>query len=149
MSQEQPYPRPFGIRQLITATNNWTGAAPGTVAVFSSDVLAYPTSTVGGLFDPHADVVYKNMGGATLKLIEFLLVMDGNQGVNWSIKKITSGGQKILLQGPQDAVGGETDVVLVQSDTLRFLPGEKIEVITAGCTGAMWAQATFKPEEVL
>jgi hypothetical protein len=145
MSVETNYPRPFGIHQIITLGSDFNGAVPGTVATFANDVLSYPTAIVGGKFDPHSDVEYKDRGGAPLKVLEFWLLMDGGQAT-WSIKKVTAAGKKITILD-ETSQAAATDVLISESDGIRLLPGEWLEVLTGGCAAEVNAGGMFAPVE--
>lgn len=146
MSTKVNYPRPFGIRQVVTAGSQFGGIVTGKVAVFGDDCLVYPTSTVGGLFDPHSDIEYQDRGGEILRCLEFFLTMDGVQA-SWSIVKVDADGHEVVILD-ESSQAAATSVILADSDKIRLLPAETMKVYTAGCAAEIVAQGIFAPEGV-
>lgn len=134
----QPYPRPFAIRQLCTAGQQFTGAAPGTTPVWASDVYAYPTSATAGLVDPSV-ISY---GGAALRA-EVYLRLAGTALMTWSLRKVDSASlETVILSGTT-----ETSVFISDKDGPILLPGETLKLVTVGAAAAQSVQVTLSPLE--
>ncbi len=134
----QSFPRPFVIRQLCTAGQQFTGAAPGTTPAWAGDVYAFPTSATAGLIDPSA-VVYEGNKGAALRVLELALRM--GSPTSWIIEHIDSGGNEtVWLAGTT-----ETDILATGDDCPDILPGDTLKLVTAGASTAQHVALTFAP----
>lgn len=126
-----------GIKQLITATNDFDGQLPSTTPAYdaATRLETFPTDTQGGLFDfEQTEPIV--VTGVDLKL--------GGQ-TTWTLSRVHSDASEVvwLVSVPPP----ETSVVVGGSDEqLRLLPGQKLKLVTTNATAALEATVMVRAE---
>jgi hypothetical protein len=124
---------PITVEQRITASNQFDGAAPTTVAVDDPDtgVRVYSTDTVGGRFD-------SLLSSHWLSEVQRIAGDFGN-AATVDIAIVNGAGDEVLIYS---ATAGGTVLI---TDLFRLAPDEFIRIVTTGATGAMVARVTVRP----
>ena len=126
-----------GIKQVITATNDFDGTLPGTTPAYvaATRLETFPTDTAGGLFD------FGQIETIVVVGVEFKL---GGQ-VSWSLSKVHSDASEVVWL--TNALPLETSVVVLGSDEqLRLLPGQKLKLVTTGASATLEATVMVRAE---
>ena len=122
------------IQQEITAGNDWNGTEPSTTYAIADGIKAYPTDTVGGLFDfSYAD--------------GFFL---------WEIERIVADFNGVAVKGIYIRKTGYPDIPIWESvsgseqkllftDKVQLAADETIVITSTGAATAMYARVTARP----
>lgn len=133
--------RPCAIRQTMTATNDFNGAAPTAGApTFEDDIFKHATGVAGGLFDPtNAYYAFEPLDALDLIGVELELA----DQTSWSVTRTdVDGGSVVLFSGTI-----ETSFVTTEETKIVLLWGSTITLVTTGATTAMTATLKFKPHK--
>jgi hypothetical protein len=126
----------YAIRQVITAGDDFNGAAPTTEFVDTNGVRAYPTDTVGGLFD--FSVLNTDLP-ISIRTVQLFLA----DATSWQIDIGDSSGDISVASG----VGDATALYMPDGD-LTLAPGQTLKVETSGASAAMYAVVVFAPASI-
>lgn len=120
-----------GIKQSISATNQFTGVAPTTTPVFSGNMYTYPVDAQGGLFDP----------GNTENTVRLVgIELDLADQTSWTLDFVDVDSNAFsLYSGTTEASFFVTD-----PDIVNLLPGETLQLTTVGASLAMNATLKFR-----
>jgi hypothetical protein len=138
---------PVAIRQVLEATNNFTGAAvaDGGVAkspVYTAFSFIYAAADTGGLFDPSATTLYGFDRPDPVDLIGVSLDLDDQ--TSWSLDKYSADGAHV-----SNIASGTTEASYEKTDDFRvtLLWGQTIKLTTLGATKTLSAELTFEPHK--
>jgi len=122
------------VEQRITAGSNWNGVAPSTIPAIADGVKAYPTDTIGGLFD---------FGfGAEFDLWEVQrIAVDFNGVATKGIYIRKSGAPDIPVY--TSTLGTEVKVLI--TDKIILAADETLVITSVGAATAMYARVTARP----
>jgi len=128
--------QPFGIRHVITAGQQFTGAASGGAMTLADGVFKYATSAAGGLFDPTALALIEGQGSCSYEVLQVEVEFGGQS--SWTLHLLDADDNAVLVLSGTT----ETDLLHSTSERLVLLPGEKLKLVTTGASAAM--RATVK-----
>lgn len=130
--------RLVGIRQEISAGNNFDETEPAGSPTFVDGIYKFAAETAGGLFDT-ASSKYGFKKGCAVDLIGIEIVLGGQTA--WAINKTDIDGNTVELYSGTT----ETEVVKLDADRIALLYGDTVSITTTGASTAMVALLKFEP----
>ncbi len=129
----------YAIKQIITATNDFDGAAATTTPADADGIRVYPTDTVGGLFDPLTEM---GASGIPIEVVNFQVRFGGQ--TSWTLSLVDVLGEVVITSGTT-----ETSFFYdPDSETIVLLPGQTLKLVTTGASTAMYAALLFAPASI-
>jgi hypothetical protein len=120
-----------GIKQTMTATNNFGGLLPTTTPAMTGKLYIFPTDTQGGLFDP----------GNESQVVRLVAVeLDLANQTSWKLEFVDADSNAYTLYSGTT----EASYFVTDPEILYLLPGETLKLTTVGATAAMSATLKFK-----